>query len=115
ATLPERTDALTRRIAYRTLVTLARVAHDPKTTPGVAARLDQRVHEVALALADRHGSAADRAWGASLSRQLLDPRQLDQLLAKRPRSVAVPPGAPIDDEGDWMTMPESGMGEAGPH
>jgi len=115
ATLPERTDALTRRIAYRTLMTLARVAHDPKTTPGVASRLDQRVHEVALALADRHGSAADRAWGASLSRQLLDPRQLDQLLAKRPRSVAVPPGAPIDDEGDWMTMPENGMGEGGPY
>lgn len=105
ATLPERTDALTRRIAYRTLITVAQVAHNPKTTPGVAAMLDQRVHETALALGRRQGSAADRAWGASLSRQLLDPQQLDQLLAKRPRTVDVPPGAPIGGEGDWMTMP----------
>lgn len=108
ATLPGRTDALTRRIAYRTLITLAQVAHDPKTTPGVAAMLDQRVHETALALGRRQGSAADRAWSASLSRQLLDPQQLDQLLAKRPRTVDVPPGAPIGGEGDWMSMPGDG-------
>lgn len=104
-TLPNDTDALSRRIAYRTLITLAQVAHNPRTTPGVAARLDQRVHEVALALAQRHASTADRAWGASLSRQLLDPQQLDKLLAERPRRVAVPPGAPIGGEGDWMAMP----------
>ncbi len=104
-TLPENTDALTRRIAYRTLISMAQVARNPATTPGVAALLDQRVHETALALARRHGSAADRAWSASLSRQLLDPQQLDKLLTTRPRTVAVPPGAPIGDEGDWMTMP----------
>ncbi len=104
-TLPDDTDALSRRIAYRSLITLAQVAHNPKTTPGVATLLDQRVHDVALALGKRHGSAADRAWGASLSRQLLDPRQLDKLLTKEARSVAVPPGSPIDAEGDWMTMP----------
>jgi hypothetical protein len=107
-TLPARTDALTRRIAYRTVITLAQVARNPKTTPGVAAMLDQRVHEVALALANRHGSAADHAWGASLSRQLLDPQQLDKLLEKRRRAVDVPPGAPIGGEGDWMTMPGEG-------
>ena len=107
-TLPNDTDALTRRIAYRTLVTLAQVAHDPATTPGVAALLDERVHEAALALAKRHGSAADRAWSASLSRQLLDPRQLDQLLSAHGRRVEVPPGAPIGGESDWMTMPGDG-------
>src|SRR6185437_19270 len=104
-TLPDDTDALTRRIAYRTLVTLAQMAHDPATTPGVAALLDERVHETALALARRHGSAADRAWASSLSRQLLDPRQLDKLLATHARSVEVPPGAPIGSEADWMGMP----------
>lgn len=104
-TLPARTDALTQRIAYRTLVTLARVARDPATTPGVAAMLDQRVHDTAVALGDRRGNATGNAWSASLSRQLLDPQQLDKLLAKRPRSVEVPPGAPIDGEGDWMSMP----------
>jgi hypothetical protein len=105
ATLPDDTDALTRRIGYRTLITLAQVAHNPATTPGVAALLDERVHETALALARRHGSAADRTWASSLSRQLLDPRQLDKLLATHARSVVVPPGAPIGSEADWMGMP----------
>ncbi len=99
ATLPERTpDALTQRIAYRTLITMAQVAHNPKTTPGVAAALDQRVHDVATALAARRGSAEERAWAASLSRQLLDPQQLAKLLQNQhSRSVAVPPGAPIGE------------------
>ncbi|MEO7051444.1 MAG: zinc-dependent metalloprotease [Rhodanobacter sp.] len=105
AALPADTDALSRRIAFRSLVTMAQVAHDPSTTPGVAALLDQRVHEVALALARRQGNAADRAWGASLSRQLLDPRLLDRLLASHARRVEVPPGAPIGSEADWMSMP----------
>ena len=104
-TLPDRTDALSQRIAYRTLITIAQVAHRPATTPGVAARLDERVHATALALAQRQGSAVDRAWAISLSRQLLDPHQLEKLLAERPRTVEVPPGSPIGDEGDWMTMP----------
>ena len=105
-TLPDDTDALTRRIAYRTLIRMAQVAHDPTTTPGVAAMLDQRVHETALALASRHGNAADRAWGASLSRQLLDPLQREKLLTTHARTVDIPPGAPIGGESDWMTMPE---------
>jgi len=108
ATLPAQTDALTQRIAYRTLLTLAQTAHNPQTTPGVAAMLDQRVHEVALALAKRHGNTADHAWAASLSRQLLDPQQLDKLLGQRTRSVEVPPGAPIGSEGDWLGMPGEG-------
>lgn len=104
-TLPERTpDALTQRIAYRTLLTLAQTARDRQTTPGVAALLDQRVHDAATALATRKGSAEERAWAASLSRQLLDPQQLDKLLAgAHARSVAMPPGAPIGSGGDdWF-------------
>lgn len=104
-TLPDRTDALSRRIAYRTIVTLAQTAHNPQTTPGVAAALEQRVHELALALVSRRGDAADRAWGASLSRQLLDPQQRERLLTSHARTVDIPPGAPIGGEGDWMTMP----------
>jgi len=104
-TLPDKADDLSRRIAYRTLLTIAQVARNPKTTPGVAAMLDQRLHEVALALAHRSGDAADRAWGASLSRQLLDPRQLDKLLAKNARAVEIPPGSPIDAQADWLSLP----------
>ncbi|MEO8809814.1 MAG: zinc-dependent metalloprotease [Rhodanobacter sp.] len=104
-TLPSDTDALSRRIAYRTLVSLAQVAHDPHTTPGVGALLDQRVHETALALASRHGNAEDRAWGASLSRQLLDPREREKLLGTHSRRVNVPPGAPIGEAAEWLSMP----------
>ena len=93
ATLPDKTDALSRRIAWRTLMDIARAAHDPKTTPGVAALLDQRLHEEALALAQRTGDAAERAWGASLSRLLLDPRELDKELVRHARATPVPPGS----------------------
>lgn len=103
ATLPDHADALSQRIAYRTFVTMAQVAHRPATTPGVAARLDQRVHEVAQMLAQHKGS--DAAWAISLSRQLLDPQQLDKLLAEHPRTVGIPPGPPIGDDGDWLAMP----------
>jgi hypothetical protein len=105
ATLPDHTDALERRIAHRTLMTMAATAHDPRTTPGVAATLDQRLHDVALALAHRNGDAADRAWGASLSRLLLDPQQLDKELARHARSTGIPPGAPIGSEADWLSLP----------
>jgi hypothetical protein len=104
ATLPDKTDDVSRRVAYRTLVVLATVARAAQTTPGVAALLDQRVHDVALALPRRSGSPAERAWAASLSRQLLDPRLLEQLLAIHARAVAVPPGSPIGS-GDWLSTP----------
>ncbi len=105
AALPDKTDALARRIAWRTLLTMAQTAHNPKTTPGVAAMLDQRLHDVALALAKRNGDAADRAWGASLSRQLLDPRELEKLIASHARRVEIPPGAPIGEAADWLALP----------
>jgi len=105
ATLPDRTDALSRRIAYRTIVTMAQVARRPGTTPEVAAILDSRVHDVAEALARRKGDAADTAWASSLSRQLLDPQEREPLLADRPRTVDVPPGDPIGGESDWMDLP----------
>ncbi|MDB5672646.1 MAG: peptidase, partial [Alphaproteobacteria bacterium] len=42
-------------------------------------------------------------WASALSRQLLDPRQLDQLAAERPRPTRIPPGDPIGDgDGEWM-------------
>jgi hypothetical protein len=105
ATLADRTDTLSRRIAYRTIVTMAQVARRPETSPEVAAILDSRVQAVASGLARRKGDAADTAWASSLSRQLLDPRERERLLADRPRSVDVPPGDPIGGESDWMDLP----------
>jgi hypothetical protein len=104
-TLPDRTDALSRRIAYRTLVTLAQVAHAKKTAPGVAALLDQRVHDMAVVLGKRRGDDAERAWATSLSRQLLDTRALEKLLANHARRGEIPPGAPIGNAADWLSLP----------
>ena len=97
-----RPDALSRRIAYRTIVTMAQMARRPDTDPDTAAMLDAKVRAVAQDLAHRNAGAADRLWSESLSRQLLDPVERERLLADRPRSTDVPPGDPIGGEADWM-------------
>ena len=102
ATLPStNADALAQRIFFRTIVTLAQVARRPGTSPEIANAIEARLHATALALGRRTG--ADRLWAAPLSRQLLDPRELDKLAAERPRPSRVPPGDPIGSgEEDWM-------------
>ena len=97
-------DDLGRRIAYRTLATMAQVARRPDASPEVAAALEQKLIDVADTLARRKARGAERAWALSLSRRLLDPEQREQLAAALPRTVSVPPGDPIG-EGDWMDLP----------
>lgn len=96
-------DDLGRRIAYRTLATMAQVARRPDVSPEVAAALDQKLVDVGAALAKRKASGAERSWALSLSRRLLDPVQRDQLAASLPRMVSVPPGDPIGED-DWMDL-----------
>ncbi|MFM7349204.1 MAG: zinc-dependent metalloprotease [Erythrobacter sp.] len=96
-------DDLGRRIAYRTLVTMAQVARGPGTTPEVAAALDQRLEDIGRDLARSKASGAERAWALSLSRRLLDPDQRDKLASTLPRAVNVPPGDPIGED-DWMEL-----------
>jgi hypothetical protein len=96
-------DDLGRRIAYRTLATMAQVARRPDASPEVAAALDQKLRDIGEALAKRKASGAERAWTLSLSRRLLDPEQRELLAASLPRMVSVPPGDPIG-EGDWMDL-----------
>ena len=99
ATLPPAgADALGQRIFYRTIVTLAQVSRRAGTTPEIAGSIEQKLHSAGLALGRR-----PEPWASSLSRQLLDPRQLDQLAAERPRPARIPPGDPIGDgDGEWM-------------
>jgi hypothetical protein len=93
-------DALSQRVAYRTIVTLAAVAQDKSTTPEVAALIDQKLHDIGEQL------AGGDAWGDSLSRKLLDPRERAKLADDLPRSVPLPPADPIGaGEGDWMDLP----------
>jgi len=93
-------DALSRRIAYRTVAMLAATAQDKTTTPEVAALLDGKLHDIGDQL-----SGGD-AWSSSLSRHLLDPRERAKLAKDLPRSVPIPPADPIGGgEGDWMDLP----------
>jgi hypothetical protein len=104
-TMVPRTDALARRILWRTVVTLAQTAHNAATMPEIAALLGDRVHGIAEQLGRRKGDAAEHAWAAQLSRQLLDPAALEMLVAERPRTSDIPQGDPIG-EADWMGTPE---------
>lgn len=95
-------DDLGRRIAWRSFATMAQVARRGDTTPEVAAALDQKLTDVAAALAKRKtGSGAERAWALSLSRALGDADAREKLAASLPRPVSLPPGDPIGED-DWM-------------
>jgi hypothetical protein len=96
-------DDLGRRIAYRTLVTMAQVARNPVTTPEVAAALDQALEDIGRDLARSRAKGAERAFALSLSRRLLDPDQRETLASALPRAVSVPPGDPIGED-DWMDL-----------
>ncbi|HTT83237.1 MAG TPA: zinc-dependent metalloprotease [Rhizomicrobium sp.] len=99
AVRPQNGDALSHRIAYRALAVMASVALDKKTTPEVAAALDQKLTEIGNQL------AGGDAWSGSLSRILLDPRRRAKLAQDLPRSVPIPPGDPIGaGESDWMDL-----------
>lgn len=97
-----RTSELGRRIAYRTVISLARAAHDPDTSSDVAAALQDRLRTVALDLVKAAGAGAEAAWARSLSRTLGDQELLEKEFAKAPRAPVVPPGMPIGAETDWM-------------
>lgn len=101
AVLMSTSDDLGRRIAYRTLATMAQVARRPDASPEVAAALDQKLNDVGQALTKRKASGTERAWALNLSRRLLDPEQREQLAADLPRMTSVPPGDPIGED-DWM-------------
>jgi len=97
---PANNDALSHRIAYRTIATMAAVAQDKATTPEVAAQVDEKLHDIGEQL-----SGGD-AWASSLSRKLGDPRERAKLAKDLPRSVPIPPADPIGGgEGDWMDLP----------
>ncbi|HQP19535.1 MAG TPA: peptidase, partial [Phenylobacterium sp.] len=96
-TVSRRNSDLERRIAYRTVLALAKAAHDPDTSPDVALVLTARLDALAAQLAK-----GGDAWSRGLSRTLSDPDLLEKELAKAPRAPSVPPGMPIGAETGWM-------------
>jgi hypothetical protein len=104
ATVTARHDAVGRRIAYRTLLTLAETARDKNTSSDVAALINTRLDREAEALAKAAGSDVDdTAWAKSMVRLLKNDAAMTAELAKAPpRSPAVPMGMPIGGaETDW--------------
>jgi hypothetical protein len=96
----ERKTELNRRIAYRTIITVARSARDPETSSDVAAVLDARLQALASQLAKTSG--IDAAWSRSIARILANDELLEKEFAKAPRAPKTPPGMPIGAETDWM-------------
>jgi hypothetical protein len=106
ATLGSAHDAVGRRIAYRTLVILARVANDRQTSPDVSALINDRLEKSADLLA----KSDDAAWSHSMIRLVKNDTMLKAEVAKmRPHKSYVPGGMPIGEtewlEDDWMDNP----------
>ena len=100
-TITHRADDLSQRIAYRAIIDMAQAARRTGTTPEVASALSQHIR----ALAEGFARKGQGRWEANLARQLLDPPQLERLLAEGSRPIDVPPGDPIGGESDWMDLP----------
>ena len=110
ATVDARKDAIGRRVAYRTLITLARVSRDKDTSADVAALINDRLDKTADLLAKMAGDADDAAWAHSMAHTLHSDAAITAELAKlRPRTPAIPMGMPIGEtswlEDEWMDTP----------
>jgi hypothetical protein len=106
ATVGSAKDAVGRRIAYRTLIIMARVSADRQTSPDVAALINDRLDRAA----DMLSKTDDAAWGKSMTHILKSDALLHAEVAKmRPHKSYVPGGMPIGEtnwlESDWMDAP----------
>ncbi|WP_206244342.1 zinc-dependent metalloprotease [Novosphingobium terrae] len=100
ATLAHTGSAVERRIALRTLVSLARAQSDPATPIDVAAVLRQRLDKATTMLAKVTG---DDGWSPAAAALLKDPRALGAEIGKLGRPApAIPPGMPIGGETGWF-------------
>ncbi len=93
ATVGSAHDAVGRRIAYRTLMSLERATYAPGTSPDVAALIGDRLHREAVRLGAARGGGAGAAWQRSMARLLGDPKLMKVQLAKM--TPAIPPGMPF--------------------
>jgi hypothetical protein len=101
ATVDTRGDAVGRRIAYRTIMTMAETARDDATSPDVAALLGDRLHAIATRFG-KAGSGDDGAWSRHLAMLLTDEEKLTRELSKRQAVPAIPPGMPIGGDTGWF-------------
>lgn len=93
-------DDVARRIAWRTVLTLARARRDAAASPGVASALDARLG----AIADSLGKRGD-AWSRGLAKTIRDRPAIEALADQQKSRLKVPPGMPIGDSAEYMDMP----------
>jgi len=99
--IANRPNPVARRVAYRTIITMARTQRDADTSPDVAALLSARLHQIGQRLADG-GPGEDGAWAAYLSGLLQDEGRLAAVLGKPDEEPEIPPGMPIGGSSGWF-------------
>jgi len=99
ATVDTAHDDVGQRIAWRTVVSLAKARRDTAGNPNVASVLDERL----VALADRMAGMG-APWARSLARTLRNRDDLEALLAAQKDKPAIPPGMPIGDSAEYMDL-----------
>lgn len=101
ATVDTRRDAVGRRVAYRTIMTMADTARDAATSPDVAALLGDRLRGIAAKLG-KAGGGENGAWSRHVAMLLTDEDKLTRELDKRQAVPTIPPGMPIDGDTGWF-------------
>ena len=103
AAIDVRRNAVERRIAARTILTIVRTQRDPRTPVDVAILLRGRLSALADRLGSLKGSSDDALWSRGMAETLRDDRLLDREIGRTGRPVpAAPPGMPIGGEEDWF-------------
>ncbi|GGD66024.1 peptidase [Croceicoccus mobilis] len=96
-----RPNAIARRIAYRTVLTIAEAAMDKNTAPGAAAILDDYLTRLGKRLTSpARGDGAP--WASFMATALGDRERLIALVGEKEAVPDVPPGMPIGGDTGWF-------------
>jgi hypothetical protein len=102
--IASRPDMVARRVAWRTVLTMAAAQRDPATSPEAAALLHARLGTIARRLAGEGSRAGeDGAWAAYAAEILGDEARLAPLLQQPAGAPAIPPGMPIGGDSGWFS------------
>lgn len=101
-------DIVGQRVAYRTLLTMARVRDDPHTSPDVALALSGALRKVEDQISTMVIGKSASSWDQQITTLLKDRPRLTREAAKTtPLRPIIPLGTPIgEDEGDWLSEDE---------
>jgi len=103
ATIDRRGTAVERRVAQRTILSIAKVQRDPATSTDVATVLDGRLRMLADRFAAAPARTEDGEWQRSMAALLRDGDRLGAEIGKAGRAVPpTPPGMPIGGDTGWF-------------